>query len=427
MPAPRRRRRFVAALLLAVLVTGTLTVSGASTAGAQTGAAAAWTASPTRPFSDPLWLPVREPAIIWCVLSNGCPNDEHGYWAIDFIGERGDPVHAAGAGVFHVGAVDGSCSSTVPLAGTWAWIDHGGGVITRYGHLDGITATEGQLVTPATQIGTMGHSGDIAPCSTDYLHFEVRTGGLDGARVNPGQLAGCTGATRRSFPAEWGYASWNSVYRGSRTTPALDGSCLPSSVATTTPPTSVKGTRGDRSTQLSWAPPSSGAATVDRYVVTQEVWSPSINAWKAPTYRTVASSARSTTFTGLVNGARYRHRVVAHNVSGNSAWSPYVEVVPAAAPLAPGHRALTSGTTWVRLGWTNGTAQGTPITSFTVCIRRLTGSGWTAWQVSGVPATERTRRWDGLLRGKTYEVKVRANSTAGPSTWTPTRRIATTP
>ncbi|RYF05437.1 MAG: plasmid pRiA4b ORF-3 family protein, partial [Deltaproteobacteria bacterium] len=53
-----------------------------------------------------------------------------------------------------------------------------------------ITIEEGQLVTPATRIGTMGHSGDLPPCQTTYLHFEVlhdaQSDGQGGERVDFG-------------------------------------------------------------------------------------------------------------------------------------------------------------------------------------------------------------------------------------------------
>ena len=75
--------------------------------------------------------------------------------------------------------------------GTWAWVDHGGGTVTKYTHLDSIAVAEGALVTPATMIGRMGHWGDIAPCTTNYLHFEVREGGIKGTRVDPGTLRAC--------------------------------------------------------------------------------------------------------------------------------------------------------------------------------------------------------------------------------------------
>ena len=81
--------------------------------------------------------------------------------------------------------------------------------ITKYNHLDSITATEGQLVTPTTVIGLMGHSGDVMPCTTNYLHFEVRSGGVTGVRVNPGSLLACTGQGRIRMPDALGATTWD--------------------------------------------------------------------------------------------------------------------------------------------------------------------------------------------------------------------------
>src|SRR3954464_12738928 len=53
-------------------------------------AAVVATAVPTasHPFSDPLWLPLRDPARISCARSNCTGGSYHGYWAIDFVGQR---------------------------------------------------------------------------------------------------------------------------------------------------------------------------------------------------------------------------------------------------------------------------------------------------------------------------------------------------
>ena len=48
---------------------------------------------------------------------------------------------------------------------------------------------------------------------TNYLHFEVRTGGITGPRIDPGQLWGCLGTSRRAYPQEWGYSSWKEPSR----------------------------------------------------------------------------------------------------------------------------------------------------------------------------------------------------------------------
>lgn len=407
-------------LALVLAVAGSVVSSG-------TAAAATWTPSSSRPFSDPLWMPIREPARVSCTHDNeGCPG-YHPYWALDLLADKGDPIHAAGAGVFHIGSLDASCrSSTSEAAGTWVWIDHGGGLVTKYTHLGSVVAREGQYVTPSTLIGRMGSSGDVLPCTTNYLHFEVRTGGITGPRVDPGQLWGCRGTSRTSFPQVWGYASWSQVEKVSRTTPTLDGGCLPASTVSTSAPAKITATRGDRTVRVAWTRPASGSSTVDRYVVSTELWGPSINAWHPATYRAVPAYQFATNFRGLVNGRTYRFRVLAHNSAGNSAASSSISAVPATAPLAPGtDRQLTAGTGYVRFGWWNGTALGAPITSYTAGIRRRTTTGWTAWSFVRTPGDVRTYRWDGLRPGTTYQVTVRADSAAGSSRWGTFRPLVT--
>ncbi len=421
-----RRRTYLVVLMALVLAVPDLFLAAGPTQAAP--AQVTWTASTARPYSDPVWYPLRRPASVSCNFQNAGCGSFHGYWALDLLGQRGDPVHAAGAGVLHIGSLDRTCktSSSSDAPGVWVWIDHGAGVVSRYHHLDSVTVADGALVTPFTRIGTMGSTGDFAPCTTNYLHFEVRTGGVKGTRVNPGQLLGCEGARRQSFPAVWGYTAWNQVAKVSRRTPLLDNSCLPAGTATPTAPTSVTGTRGDSQAVLRWTPPASVAGT-DRYVVAQELWSPSVGRWNDPTFRTVPASQLYSTATGLTNGRLYRYRVLAHNGTGNSAWTRYVEVVPATVPAIPAtDRSLTASYDMVRFAWWKATAQGTPVTSYTVAIRRLRSTGWTAWTYQTVPADTLSHRFAGLREGATYQVTVRADSQAGSSRYGTYRSVTTT-
>ena len=387
-----------------------------------------WVASSARPYSDPVWYPLRRTANVSCNFQNAGCGSFHSYWALDLLGAKGDPVYAAGAGVLHVGSTDRTCktSSSPDAPGLWVWIDHGAGIVSRYHHLDSIAVSEGALVTPSTRIGAMGSTGDFAPCTTNYLHFEVRTGGVKGTRVNPGQLAGCEGTRRQAYPAVWGYSAWNQVAKVSRQTPALDNGCLPSATTAPTAPSSATGARGNAQAVVRWTAATSAVGSVNRYVVAQELWSPSVGRWNDPTFRTVSASQLSTTFTGLVNGRRYRYRVLAHNSVGNSAWTRYVEVVPATAPTIPAtDRGLTAAYDSVRLAWWKATAQGTPVTSYTFAIRRQKGTDWTAWTYRAVPADTLSYTYTGLREGTTYQVTVRANSAVGSSRFGTYRSITT--
>src|SRR5947207_208499 len=73
-----------------------------------------------------------------------------------------------------------SCPATGHEPGTWVWVDHRPACVTSYEHVNGVLATDVQLVTPATEIGTMGHNGNTAPCHAVYTHMEFRAQRLGG-------------------------------------------------------------------------------------------------------------------------------------------------------------------------------------------------------------------------------------------------------
>lgn len=104
----------------------------------------------------------------------------------DFRAPRGTAVYAAGAGVVTFAGRMGGYGNVV-------FIDHGNGVITRYGHMRRIgTKREAQVVAGA-QIGEVGSTGRA---TGPHLHFEVR---LDGRAVNP-SVAMSLAALQRTDP-----------------------------------------------------------------------------------------------------------------------------------------------------------------------------------------------------------------------------------
>ncbi len=91
---------------------------------------------------------------------------------LDFPGPMGSPIYAAAKGmVSFVGQRQGY--------GNCIEIDHGNGLMTRYGHLSGFRAHVGEKVGPGTVIGAMGSTGRS---TGSHLHFEVR---VNGQPVNP--------------------------------------------------------------------------------------------------------------------------------------------------------------------------------------------------------------------------------------------------
>ncbi|MGH8869646.1 MAG: peptidoglycan DD-metalloendopeptidase family protein [Actinomycetes bacterium] len=292
------------------------------------GLTAAAVPDPKHPFSDPRWYPLRDPAKVSCSYKN-CKDDAyHPYWAIDFRGAPGDPVHAAGSGVFHVGNRQGGCPDpgAPRREGTWVWVDHGGGVVTRYNHIATIRADEGDLVTPASVIGTMGHQG-VHPCGTYYLHFEKRIGGIHGGRVDPGPLLACVEGNQVALPTYQGYDSWRDMPAPTGAVEVhSDGTgCRVPTASTPGRPAGVSGSRGDQRATLRWntAPPG-----VNSIAVTLQEYHPSTSRFGVPSYRRLDASARATTFRGLRPRRPYRMRVSFHNSSGHSRWTSAVDVTP---------------------------------------------------------------------------------------------------
>ncbi len=385
------------------------------------------TAAPSsaHPYSAPVWLPLRKASGITCVKSNcqGSGGDYHGYWAIDFIGALGDPVYAAGAGVFHVGATERKCSSTSAQSdGTWGWVDHGGGIVTKYTHLDSITVANGARVTPSTQIGRMGHWGDTAPCTTNYLHFEVREGGIKGARVEPRTLAACTSRGRTEYPAAFGVSSFDHLVKGQSWTPAATSGCIPASWESTPAKPVLTAARASSSAKLSWGTPPAGTTKVR---IATQLWSPSVSAWNDSVYTTVAGTATGTTVAKLTNGRTYRMWVAFENASGFSAWSNEGRVVPATLPSVPtAPRFLTAPTRdYVHYGWWKSADNGSPVTRYETAVRCLSGSTWKAWTTRTTNASTYYYNHRGLTGYKSCQVKVRAVNGMGASAWSATSGI----
>jgi murein DD-endopeptidase MepM/ murein hydrolase activator NlpD len=91
---------------------------------------------------------------------------------LDFRGPIGTPILAAAPGkIVFVGQKSGY--------GNVVEVDHGQGILTRYAHLSGFTATVGKQVAAGEQIAKMGSTGRS---TGSHLHFEVR---LNGVAVNP--------------------------------------------------------------------------------------------------------------------------------------------------------------------------------------------------------------------------------------------------
>ncbi|TPE61060.1 M23 family peptidase [Sandaracinobacter neustonicus] len=91
---------------------------------------------------------------------------------LDMAGSMGEPIYAAAAGRVVRAERFGGYGLAVD-------IDHGRGILTRYGHLSKIKVNVGDTVAIGEVIGAMGSTGRS---TGTHLHYEVR---IDGRPVNP--------------------------------------------------------------------------------------------------------------------------------------------------------------------------------------------------------------------------------------------------
>jgi len=391
-----------------------------ASAAASSAATTASTGDPEHPYSDPIWLPVHNSDMVGCVYNN-CAGPYHGYWAIDFGGNLDDPIYAAGGGVFHVGNINNTCPATGNTPGTWVWIDHGPAGVTIYEHLNRVLASEGQLVTPATEIGTMGHNGNTAPCHPNYLHLEWRAERLGGTRMPIPTMSGCVGSTNQSFPSYLDHSTWNSIPNNKVATPALSTGCMPSSWNTPARPT-INVNRGSRSAVVI---PSARPAGTDAWRDLIEEYHPSLHKFGLPTYHNHYATTSSTTITGLTDGHTYRLSAAFHNATGWSAWAHTVLVIPASVPSVPKYRALTHGSNWAWYAWYRSTSAGTSTATYQVARRCYFSGVWHAWTYAYVPGTNISYEWHPIAPHMTCQVTVRAHNPVGWSGWS-TRHYVTT-
>lgn len=91
---------------------------------------------------------------------------------LDIANKSGTPVYATADGIIIFAGIEGGYGKLLT-------IDHGYGVMTRYGHLHSILVKEGDKVKRGDKIGAVGCTGR---CTGPHLHYEVR---VNNVPVNP--------------------------------------------------------------------------------------------------------------------------------------------------------------------------------------------------------------------------------------------------
>jgi murein DD-endopeptidase MepM/ murein hydrolase activator NlpD len=103
---------------------------------------------------------------------NGQPDFHPG---LDISAETGTPIHATASGTVELAAPSGDYGNLVV-------INHGFGLVTRYGHMSRFAVWQGQQVQRGDVIGFVGATGRA---TGPHLHYEVLAGGK---LMNPLQL-----------------------------------------------------------------------------------------------------------------------------------------------------------------------------------------------------------------------------------------------
>lgn len=97
-------------------------------------------------------------------------------------GTCGGPIWAASSGTVRSAGIQ-------PFRGYTVWIDHGGGIVTGYFHMEaGLLVSKGDVVTAGTQLGKMSNTGFSQGC---HLHFQVE---LNNQPINPMPFMEAAGA-----------------------------------------------------------------------------------------------------------------------------------------------------------------------------------------------------------------------------------------
>jgi peptidase M23-like protein len=202
-------------------------------------------------YSDPVYWPLHVQSYIDCTTSNPGCSDHHTFYGVDVIptGQRnGAPasqagVYSMGAGIAHIGNAHGTAcgTGTATTFGTWIWVDHGGGIISRYAHLSKIDITEGQHVQAGQLLGIIGNTGDSSTlyCDENYLDFQVLEHGEPGPSIpfstkgigSPdGNLLGCaTSISLQLWPLDLSISGVTTIEAMPEKTdvPGSSDSCVP--------------------------------------------------------------------------------------------------------------------------------------------------------------------------------------------------------
>ncbi|MDG9717616.1 M23 family metallopeptidase [Streptomyces sp. DH24] len=107
--------------------------------------------------------------------SGGAVWSSGSHTGVDFHAAGGTPVRSVGTGTVVEAGWGGAYGNQIVIR-------MNDGTYTQYGHLSSIGVSVGRQVTPGTQIGLSGATGNV---TGPHLHFEVRTSQEYGSDIDP--------------------------------------------------------------------------------------------------------------------------------------------------------------------------------------------------------------------------------------------------
>ena len=123
-----------------------------------------------------------------CPVTGAVYSDSYGprgtgfHWGIDMFKPEGTPVVAVTAGTVRFVANEGA-------GGNVAYLTGGDTNVYQYAHLFDFVGVD-RFVAQGTVLGHVGHTGNA---TANHLHFEIRIGNINGARVDPYPTLRATG------------------------------------------------------------------------------------------------------------------------------------------------------------------------------------------------------------------------------------------
>jgi hypothetical protein len=184
-------------------------------------------------------------------------------------------------------------------------------------------------------------------------------------------------------------------------------------------PTAISATAGDAKATITFSGAVTNGSTITGYTV--QAYDSNGSAVDGSTCTvTTSTGGGSCEVTGLANGSSYTFKAVTNSTANGSAVTsalsiPTTAIMPASAPAAPTDLEVTSGTGKVTVTWTEPSANGSVILSYTVQAYDADGNPVTGATCTAIAPSVTCDVSTNLVAGNNYTFKVVATNAIGSS------------